>query len=83
MLVTWFLGTQTGPAVADVVFGDYNPSGKLPVSFPSDSGQQPLFYNTPRTGRPQRDMPRTFKAGCGAADLAKTCRTSQSLWLHG
>jgi len=62
MLVTWFLGTQTGPAVADVVFGDYNPSGKLPVSFPSDSGQQPLFYNTPRTGRPQRDMPRTFKA---------------------
>mmetsp|Transcript_63668 Transcript_63668/g.103136 ORF Transcript_63668/g.103136 Transcript_63668/m.103136 type:complete len:738 (-) Transcript_63668:95-2308(-) len=62
ILVTWFLGTQTGPAVADVVFGDYNPSGHLPVSFPADSGQQPLFYNRPRTGRPQGEGPRTFKA---------------------
>lgn len=62
LLVTWFLGTQTGPAVADVVFGDYNPSGRLPCSFPADSGQQPLFYNAPRTGRPQGDGPRTFKA---------------------
>ena len=62
ILVTWFLGTQTGPAVADVLFGSYNPSGKLPVSFPADSGQQPLFYNAPRTGRPQGDGARTFKA---------------------
>ena len=62
ILVTWFLGTQTGPAVADVLFGDYNPSGKLPVSFPADSGQQPLFYNAPRTGRPQGDGDRTFRA---------------------
>lgn len=62
LLVTWFLGTQTGPAVADVVFGDYNPSGRLPCSFPADSGQQPLFYNAPRTGRPQGDGPWTFKA---------------------
>lgn len=62
LLVTWFLGTQTGPAVADVLFGDYNPSGRLPVSFPGDSGQQPFFYSHARTGRPQGDGPRTFKA---------------------
>jgi beta-glucosidase len=53
ILVTWFLGSQTGHAVADVVFGDCSPSGRLPVSFPRDSGQQPLFYNHPRTGRPE------------------------------
>ncbi|TAA43360.1 glycoside hydrolase family 3 N-terminal domain-containing protein [Pseudoxanthomonas winnipegensis] len=51
--VTWFLGSQTGHGVADVLFGDYNPSACLPVSFPQDSGQQPLFYNHPRTGRPE------------------------------
>jgi len=62
ILVTWFLGTQTGSAVSDVLFGDYNPSGRLPVSFPMDPGQQPFFYNQPRTGRPQGDGPRTFKA---------------------
>jgi len=52
ILVTWFLGTQTGHAIADVLFGDYNPSGRLPVSFPMDPGQQPLYYNHARTGRP-------------------------------
>jgi beta-glucosidase len=52
ILVGWFLGTQTGHAFADVIFGDYNPSGRLPVSFPIDSGQQPFYYNRPRTGRP-------------------------------
>lgn len=63
ILVTWFLGSQTGPAIADVVFGDYNPSGKLPVSFPQDSGQQPYFYNHPRTGRPElADQPPAFKS---------------------
>jgi len=63
ILVAWFLGSQTGPAVADVVFGDYNPSARLPVSFPQDAGQQPFFYNHPRTGRPQlRGQPRDFKA---------------------
>ncbi|KAF1722440.1 beta-glucosidase BglX [Pseudoxanthomonas wuyuanensis] len=53
ILVTWFLGTQTGHAVADVLFGDYNPSARLPVSFPQDSGQQPYFYNHTRSGRPE------------------------------
>lgn len=54
ILVTWFLGSQTGNAVADVVFGDYNPAGRLPVSFPFESGQQPYYYNHKHTGRPYR-----------------------------
>jgi beta-glucosidase len=53
ILVTWFLGTETGHAVADVLFGDYNPSARLPVSFPHYSGQEPFFYNHKSTGRPQ------------------------------
>ena len=47
-------------------------AGRLPVSFPSDPGQQPLFYNAPRTGRPQRDGPRTFKASWREARRFKT-----------
>ncbi|MBM0108679.1 beta-glucosidase BglX [Steroidobacter sp. S1-65] len=62
ILVTWFLGTETGSAIADVLFGDYSPSGRLPVSFPQDSGQQPYFYNRRTTGRPQGDGPPAFKA---------------------
>lgn len=62
ILVTWFLGTQTGPAVADVLFGDYNPSARLPVSFPQDSGQQPFFYSHAATGRPNvPGQPRFFQ----------------------
>ncbi|MBD9369686.1 glycoside hydrolase family 3 N-terminal domain-containing protein [Xanthomonas sp. XNM01] len=60
--VTWFLGSQTGHAVADVVFGAYSPSARLPVSFPHDSGQQPFFYNHPRTGRPETPEMSEFKA---------------------
>ena len=62
ILVTWFLGTQTGTAVADVLFGDYNPSARLPVSFPQANGQQPYFYNHPRTGRPELPTMSEFKA---------------------
>ena len=62
ILVTWFLGSQTGHAVADVLFGDHSPSGRLPVSFPHDSGQQPYFYNHPRTGRPELPDMKEFKA---------------------
>jgi beta-glucosidase len=62
ILVTWFLGSQCGHAVADVVFGDYSPSARLPVSFPHDSGQQPFFYNHPRTGRPETPQMSEFKA---------------------
>jgi beta-glucosidase len=47
----WHLGSQAGHAIADVLFGDYNPSGKLPVSFPRNVGQLPLYYNHKSTGR--------------------------------
>jgi beta-glucosidase len=53
ILATWFLGSQTGHAIADLLFGDAAPSARLPVSFPQHSGQQPFFYNRPTTGRPQ------------------------------
>ena len=48
----WHLGTQTGNAVAQVLYGDYNPSGKLPMSFPRNVGQVPIYYNNYNTGRP-------------------------------
>jgi beta-glucosidase len=52
ILETWFLGSQHGAAVADVLFGDYNPGGKLPVTFPRATGQIPIYYNHRNTGRP-------------------------------
>ncbi|WP_233565273.1 beta-glucosidase BglX [Aquimarina sp. AD10] len=52
ILETWHLGSESGNAIADVLFGDYNPSGKLPVSFPRSVGQVPLYYNAKNTGRP-------------------------------
>ncbi|WP_230080179.1 beta-glucosidase BglX [Winogradskyella marina] len=48
----WQLGTQTGNAVAQVLYGDYNPSGKLPMTFPRNVGQVPIYYNYKNTGRP-------------------------------
>ncbi len=61
ILETWFLGTTAGDAIADVLFGDYNPSGKLPVSFPHNVGQIPIFYNSKNTGRPKSDDKYTSK----------------------
>lgn len=52
ILVTWYPGTMAGAALADVVSGDYNPSGKLSMTFPRDVGQIPLFYSMKNTGRP-------------------------------
>ncbi|RBF21609.1 beta-glucosidase, partial [Xanthomonas oryzae pv. oryzae] len=60
--VTWYLGTQTGTGVADVLFGDYNPSARLPISFPQSTGQQPYFYNHLRTGRPELPTLAEYKA---------------------
>lgn len=55
ILYTWWLGTEAGNAIADVLFGDYNPSGKLPMTFPREEGQIPIYYNHFNTGRPALD----------------------------
>jgi beta-glucosidase len=52
ILETWFAGTEGGPAISDVLFGDYNPSGRLTATFPRFVGQVPLFYDHKNTGRP-------------------------------
>jgi beta-glucosidase len=52
ILYTWWLGSEAGDAIADVLFGDYNPSAKLSISFPLSVGQIPIYYNHFNTGRP-------------------------------
>lgn len=55
IVYTWWLGTEAGNAIADVLFGDYNPSGKLPMTFPREVGQIPIYYNHFSTGRPAKN----------------------------
>ena len=52
ILETWFSGTQAGNAIVSVLFGEYNPSGKLTMTFPRNTGQIPIYYNAKNTGRP-------------------------------
>ncbi|SFC98866.1 beta-glucosidase BglX [Algibacter pectinivorans] len=69
ILECWFLGSESGNAIADVIFGDYNPSGKLPVSFPHNVGQEPLYYSQKMTGRPSSPKHVTYS---GYQDAPKT-----------
>lgn len=61
ILETWFLGDQTGNAIAQVLLGKYNPSGKLPITFPRNVGQIPIYYNHRNTGRPLAEDKYTTK----------------------
>lgn len=58
ILDVWAPGHQAGNAIADVLFGDYNPSGKITVTFPKNVGQVPMYYNHKNTGRPYDDRNR-------------------------
>ncbi|HRF19078.1 MAG TPA: glycoside hydrolase family 3 C-terminal domain-containing protein, partial [Chitinophagaceae bacterium] len=55
ILYNWWLGTEAGNAIADVLFGDYNPSAKLPMTLPRSEGQIPIYYNYYTTGRPAKN----------------------------
>ncbi|HUC81107.1 MAG TPA: beta-glucosidase BglX [Flavisolibacter sp.] len=71
VLYTWWLGSEAGNAIANVLFGDYNPSGKLPMTFPQIEGQIPIYYNYLNTGRPAPDNGKPARYRSGYLDLPK------------
>jgi beta-glucosidase len=72
ILYTWWLGSEAGNAIANVLFGDYNPSGKLPMTFPRTEGQIPIYYNYLNTGRPAPDNEAPTRYRSGYIDLQKS-----------
>ena len=59
----WHLGSKSGDAIAQVLYGDYNPSGKLTMSFPRNVGQVPIYYNFKNTGRPSTSIQQVTNSG--------------------
>ena len=59
----WHLGSKSGDAIAQVLYGDYNPSGKLTMSFPRNVGQVPIYYNYKNTGRPSTSIEQVTNSG--------------------
>lgn len=60
ILYCWWLGTEAGTAMVDVLWGKYNPSGRLPITFPKNLGQIPVYYNQKNSGRPATDQPEDY-----------------------
>ncbi|HEY1113505.1 MAG TPA: glycoside hydrolase family 3 N-terminal domain-containing protein, partial [Chitinophagaceae bacterium] len=74
ILYTWWLGSEAGTAIANVLFGDYNPSAKLPMTFPRTEGQIPIYYAYLNTGRPAPDDDQPGRYRSGYIDLQKSPR---------
>ncbi|MFT7561737.1 MAG: beta-glucosidase [Flavobacteriales bacterium] len=62
VVMAWHPGTMAGPAIADLLYGDAEPSGRLPITWPKVTGQVPMYYNKKNTGRPAHSRPFTFMA---------------------